>query len=1121
MKLKFYKTISVLAIVALCACSNSAWPQGDFCLRPPSNAERKSPFIIEGTEKKQDGAFRLMKMRFIRGPRTAKGYVVMMKPEMLEASVWVDPEMASYDFSKFAATDTLVADKKSKGQQVAKKSLPGKTVPLFFEDALNGPDGIDIAMAATQGGFWGDNTFVIIDGRLIKKEVPGLYPPSYPAAYQPVTGEFFFFVVDEGKVGIRRVYIGNGQAMDDISDIRCAFCGPPMLLDGVDVSGNITYIKDADGNPAPLRAAYHVNWEPSTLVSQFSAWGRGPKGEIVYMGFVGNPEKPQEQPGVYCTELVELARELGIKELILGPGSVDVNVCVSGEGHILESLPGPGSETAKAFPNGRPLGTIFWARAKKADGAAARQLLEAVAPKILKQFYGDNEPVARHVLRVTRSSLLIAERMGVPYEGQRLLIYAGLLHDIGYFKQPALGKWFELGNKYGFSRPMEELYTDLAAFCEKYNCPVLEKLKKQYPPNMLPSVIEENMNLIVAEKIKEVSAQDGEDISLLEPVEESLEKAFRHAEYSAKMLKSCPPEVLSEVGISMDILPLILPIVQYHSHPYRMPIGTADSTRALTEILVAADSFESANNRERGKNYYNRRQETLPDAFTWLETKVKQKDTCQEAVEAIKDLLISNNQEVMSIILEAREAWVLPSDDLAFIGDLKTIKLGTTGVGIDGKEYGILPADQTNRAESDKRIEHLRQAIEERVSARGGKVVTGQEAVAEAEWLLNWVYDPDNPYRSNCSDPEFKANMPAHMKEMPGIVRRLNPRASPELLIAAMLHDSDRFYDGYYVMIEDEPPTGSDHYRRYYKPIQHPNMSADFITPRLRLLGIDEGITQRVDTLIRNHETGVSAEMADRELARDSGFLRDADSISTFTPVITVNSLVDYRNKGRENEFYHEVLQKYTRAGFQARAVIDGLMQERQAELLAFPYGQQCYDTYLRVREECAGPVLAGLRNIRIYPDATAAGAGVNEQRPLDTYVRDEAGGLWRLMILLADALKAREGNVDMEIFAEDIIAMIPKNFGSMKGPHGISYSASVARDAERALEAINKAEDLSQLSAQLPLGVAEGLNNKCDIYTVVTGTLKFRNETVKIAALEAMVLPGYADLIQGILSQI
>jgi hypothetical protein len=84
------------------------------------------------------------------------------------------------------------------------------------------------------------------------------------------------------------------------------------------------------------------------------------------MGFVGNPENPMEQPGIYCTELVELAGEIGITDLILGPGSVDVNVCVAGEGHILQSLPGPGSATAKAFPEGRPVGTIFWARAKTA-----------------------------------------------------------------------------------------------------------------------------------------------------------------------------------------------------------------------------------------------------------------------------------------------------------------------------------------------------------------------------------------------------------------------------------------------------------------------------------------------------------------------------------------------------------------------------------------------------------------------------------------------------------------------------------------------------------------------------------------------------------------------------------
>ena len=287
--------------------------------------------------------------------------------------------------------------------------------------------------------------------------------------------------------------------------------------------------------------------------------------------------------------------------------------------------------------------------------------------------------------------------------------------------------------------------------------------------------------------------------------------------------------------------------------------------------------------------------------------------------------------------------------------------------GLDGNRYRDVKVNIENKADSVRRIAELRQRIQE----RGGQDLTGQAAYSAARWLLMELIR-----MSNCSDPCFSANMPDHMREMPDIARRLDADASPELLIAAMLHDADRFFDGYYVRIEDEPSLDGPWFRQYYKPIQHPRMAADFIIPLLRLLGIEQGLLKKVNLLIRTHETGISKTLVDRLIARsqvtlaeaarlvaDSNTLRDSDSISVFTPVLLVSAMVDFRNKERGPEFIHEVRQKYARAGRQARALIDSLMREREADYRMTEDGTAAYELFLEAQREFRAE---GLRRIGV-----------------------------------------------------------------------------------------------------------------------------------------------------------
>jgi hypothetical protein len=91
----------------------------------------------------------------------------------------------------------------------------------------------------------------------------------------------------------------------------------------------------------------------------------------------------------------------------------------------------------------------------------------------------------------------------------------------------------------------------------------------------------------------------------------------------------------------------------------------------------------------------------------------------------------------------------------------------------------------------------------------------------------------------------------------------------------------------------------------------------------------------------------------------NSDFLRDADSISVFTPVLLTNILIDLQEKNRESEFAREVYQKYSRCSPESQKVIDKLMQERKTEYLKIQngLGETAYQVFIRVKSELAGDI--------------------------------------------------------------------------------------------------------------------------------------------------------------------
>ena len=358
MRTRLFKFISGLLIFILTSFfwTDANWAGTDACLRVLSSIERGRYFTFGQTHDVCDGVIKTEVVFSAADRRSAEGWVVEMDPRRVVFDVLVDPDMVGYDFQRFAITRQLAANL---GKEY--KELPGDTIP-HLKSGLPPRQREKLVLIGplTQGGFWGANSMVVSRGTLIKKTAPGLFQTE---VMQP-NGEFYFFVLDKGKSGVRKVRVEHGVPQEDVSDIDMAFVGPPLIYRGENVSDLIRFPKTDDGALAPLLDGCDVNWSPGETATSFIAWGHNRKtGAVFYFPMVRRGNRKID--GVLCTEMIHAVRryaklrgmDMRDLDVILGPGGVDCNVDLKGELLIPTD---PRSATALDYPEGRHLGTVVF-----------------------------------------------------------------------------------------------------------------------------------------------------------------------------------------------------------------------------------------------------------------------------------------------------------------------------------------------------------------------------------------------------------------------------------------------------------------------------------------------------------------------------------------------------------------------------------------------------------------------------------------------------------------------------------------------------------------------------------------------------------------------------------------
>src|SRR5213592_5295720 len=96
---------------------------------------------------------------------------------------------------------------------------------------------------------------------------------------------------------------------------------------------------------------------------------------------------------------------------------------------------------------------------------------------------------------------------------------------------------------------------------------------------------------------------------------EQVEMRLGYARRLARQLRAARPK-LARLGVKWA--PWMARVMLYYYYPEKLN-GSARWVRELAEVLVACEQFEAYSNRQRGRDYYTRKKESLPEAFGYLD----------------------------------------------------------------------------------------------------------------------------------------------------------------------------------------------------------------------------------------------------------------------------------------------------------------------------------------------------------------------------------------------------------------------------------------------------------------------------------------------------------------------
>jgi hypothetical protein len=144
---------------------------------------------------------------------------------------------------------------------------------------------------------------------------------------------------------------------------------------------------------------------------------------------------------------------------------------------------------------------------------------------------------------------------------------------------------------------------------------------------------------------------------------EQVEMRLGYARRLARRLRALKPR-LKTLGVEWQ--PWMQQVMLYYYYPERL-VKAKTWVRQLAEILVACEQFEAYSNQRRGRDYYARNRESLPEAFAYLGKLGREGILSSQVLGAVRALTAEG---VFDPILEAARGESLTRSDRRYLRSL-------------------------------------------------------------------------------------------------------------------------------------------------------------------------------------------------------------------------------------------------------------------------------------------------------------------------------------------------------------------------------------------------------------------------------------------------------------------
>ena len=246
-----------------------------------------------------------------------------------------------------------------------------------------------------------------------------------------------------------------------------------------------------------------------------------------------------------------------------------------------------------------------------------------------------------HAVRTAKMCAAVAQRLGHPADRVYQYQVACLLHDV---------------SRAGLDR---RLFSRIWSWAKAHGIPTRPREWRAAHPG---TVYGRETEAFLSHHGAELEAAG---IPMSPWAKEQVEMRLGHARRLGRRLVIVRP-VLQRLGLRWA--PWMRDVVLYYYYPEKLA-KARPWVKQLAETLVACEQLEAYNNRSRGRDYYRRTRETVPEAFAYLDTLAEEGILSEDVMGALRGLA---GEGMFDAILEQARGGPLTRAERRYLRGLMT-----------------------------------------------------------------------------------------------------------------------------------------------------------------------------------------------------------------------------------------------------------------------------------------------------------------------------------------------------------------------------------------------------------------------------------------------------------------